>query len=152
MGEAAWTATADLGSHLYECWCHGRHVDVKLRFILADDSSCLVPAHKVVLERAAYFRALFSGPLASSAASGEEGEVVVRLDDPSITPDAVRACIAFLYRNRLEGVVQLPDTFPRSSSQSYTGSSSSPRSSGLMKLRRCNSAAARRASEVAAAS
>ena len=132
MGEAAWTATADLGSHLYECWCHGRHVDVKLRFILADDSSCLVPAHKVVLERAAYFRALFSGPLASSAASGEEGEVVVRLDDPSITPDAVRACIAFLYRNRLEGVVQLPDTFPRSSSQSYTGSSSSPRSSGQL--------------------
>jgi hypothetical protein len=85
---AATDAQLSLGSHLYQCWRQNRHVDIRLRFLLADDTALLVPAHKVVLERAAYFYALLSGPLAASTSTGE---IVVRLDDPSITPDAVRA-------------------------------------------------------------
>lgn len=93
------TPPAGLGAHLFACWRQNRHIDIRLRFMLADDKAVLVPAHKVVLERAAYFRALLSGPLAASTATGE---IVVRLDDPSITPDAVQACIAFLYIDRLD--------------------------------------------------
>ena len=36
---------SSLGSHLYECWLKGRHVDVTLKFNLADGSAFLVPAH-----------------------------------------------------------------------------------------------------------
>ena len=82
---------SSLGSHLYECWLKGRHVDVTLKFNLADGSAFLVPAHKMVLERSRYFRAFFSGPLAASESAGE---VAVRLDDPSISPDAVDAAPA----------------------------------------------------------
>ena len=57
-------------------------------------------AHKVVLERARYFRALFSGPLAATSSN----EVELRYDDPHITSDAVSACIAFLYNNKLPAV------------------------------------------------
>ena len=58
-----------LGSHLYECWLKGRHVDV-IKFNLADGSAFLVPAHKMVLS-AQVFSRIFSGPLAASESAGE---------------------------------------------------------------------------------
>ena len=88
----------ELGQHLYACWKHGRQVDVTLSFKLAAETT-EVRCHKLVLERASYFRALFSGPLAAAATTSE---ISVRLDDPSITADAVLACISYLYCDRLE--------------------------------------------------
>ena len=55
-----------------------------------------VCAHKVVLERTEYFRALFSGPLSTNH---QAGDTVVVLDDPNITQEAVVACISFLYND-----------------------------------------------------
>ena len=86
-----------LNKHLHDSFVHARHCDVELRFVHADFEQRL-SAHKMVLERSEYFRALFSGPLSGAAASSHS----VVLDDPNMTREAVRACISFLYNDELE--------------------------------------------------
>ena len=71
-----------LGNHLYESFIQSRHCDVELSFVHADFEHQL-SAHRMVLERAEFFRALFSGPLSAKAAAAASHVVV--LDDPNIT-------------------------------------------------------------------
>ena len=95
---AATTSASPLGRHLYESFIQARHCDAVLIFRHSDFEH-RVCAHKVVLERTEYFRALFSGPLSTNH---QAGDTVVVLDDPNITQEAVVACISFLYNDELD--------------------------------------------------